>query len=342
MTAKEESVWGGRMSTEVAKRNGRQLVLSGFQARSNGLIANKGLTREQWDDAGNSLFAIEGCLSWYLGDWLSAAKGEEWGYGYGDLEAICEEKDWNYGAARVCKSVCEAYDLLDRSNKLTFSHHKVAQGPDQKDLLEWAETNNATVAELRHEKRRRRDAALIAAPVKHGKFRVIYADPPWEYNSGDQHSRETQETVLGTHYPSMSLEAICKLEVAEGRHVSDLAHEHCVLFLWCTSPTLEEAFQVLTAWGFDYKASMVWDKVSHNVGHYVSVRHELLLIATKGQPPKVPKLVDSVYVEERTEHSRKPEYFRTLITDLYAGPRIELWCRGDVPKGWKSWGNEAK
>ena len=328
------------MVKELTVRNGRQLTLPGFQARPNGLIANKGLTREQWEHAGHALSAIEGCLSWYLGDWLAASKGEEWGYG--DLGELCEEMGWNYGTAKTYKAVSDAFELSSRIDNLSFAHHQIAQGPDQQELLEWAAENNATTAELRHEKRRRRDIAISTSPVPRGKFRVIYADPPWEYNSGDQHSRKSQGTVLETHYPSMSLDAICHLEVAEGRHVSDLAHEHCMLFLWCTSPTLEEAFAVLEAWGFAYKASMIWDKVAHNVGHYVSVRHELLLIAKKGQPPKAPKLVDSVYVEERTEHSRKPEYFRNLIMELYPAPRIELWCRGKAPKGWKTWGNEAQ
>ena len=327
------------MTHGLAKRNGRKISLPGFQARPNALIPNKGLTREQWEEAGHALFAIEGCLAWYLGDWLAASKGEEWEYG--DLAELCEEMDWNYGTAANCKSVCEAYQFSFRNENLSFSHHRIAQGPDQQELLEWAVENDATTSELRHEKRRRRDHAISTEPIPNGKFRVIYADPPWEYGSGSQHSRESQETVLATHYPSMSLDAICQLEVAEGRHVSDLAHDHCVLWLWCTSPTLEEAMSVIETWGFAYKASMIWDKVAHNVGHYVSVRHELLLIATKGQPPKVPKLVDSVYVEERTEHSRKPEYFRSLITELYPGPRIELWARGKVPKGWKAWGNEA-
>ena len=175
-----------------------------------------------------------------------------------------------------------------------------------------------------------------AAPKMEGVYQVIYADPPWQYTSGDQHTNETQETVIGNHYPSMSLVDICNLPVHE------IADFDCVLFLWTTSPLLEEAFSVLNAWGFNYKASMIWDKVKHNVGHYVSVRHELLLIATKGKPPKVPKLVDSVYEEPRTKHSKKPAYFSDLIVELYPdAKRIELFRRGEAPDGWQVWGNEA-
>lgn len=175
------------------------------------------------------------------------------------------------------------------------------------------------------------------APKMSGVFQVIYADPPWQYTSGDQHSNETQETVIGNHYPSMPLADICDLPVA------DIADRDSVLFMWTTSPLLEDSFKVINAWGFKYKASMVWDKVKHNVGHYVSVRHELLLICTKGSPPKVPRLVDSVYEEPRTKHSRKPAYFSSLIMDLYPeANRVELFRRGEAPDGWSIWGNEAE
>lgn len=175
-----------------------------------------------------------------------------------------------------------------------------------------------------------------AAPKMEGVYQVIYADPPWQYTSGDQHTNETQETVIGNHYPSMPLSDICSLPVNE------IADDDCVLFMWTTSPLLEDSFRVINDWGFSYKASMIWDKVKHNVGHYVSVRHELLLIATKGSPAKVPKLVDSVYEEPRTKHSKKPSYFLDLIVELYPyANRVELFRRGDAPDGWHIWGNEA-
>ncbi len=146
-----------------------------------------------------------------------------------------------------------------------------------------------------------------------------------------------QATTLNSHYPSMSIEELCNLPI------SSIADDNAVLFLWATSPLLEIAFSVIHSWGFEYKSSMVWDKVKHNVGNYVSIRHEFILICTRGRPPKVPKLVDSVYSEERTEHSKKPTYFRTLIDELYPqGKRIELFARGDLPEGWDGWGNEYK
>ena len=163
------------------------------------------------------------------------------------------------------------------------------------------------------------------------KYRVIYADPPWSYND-----KQDTEKLGGAvkHYPTMPLEEICDIPIP--------AEKDAVLFLWTTSPLLEDAFKVIRSWGFKYKSSFIWDKVLHSMGHYNSVRHEFLLIATKGScTPDVPKLLDSVVSIERTEHSRKPKEFREMIDTLYpAGNRIELFAR-EAPEGWDVWGNMA-
>ena len=171
-----------------------------------------------------------------------------------------------------------------------------------------------------------------ATPELSGKYRVIYADPPWSY--GDK--APSYPGVAENHYPTMTLAELCDLPVAE------IADENAVLFLWTTSPLLEESFEVVNAWGFKYKSSFIWDKVKHNMGHYNSVRHELLLVCTRGScTPDNNKLYDSVVSEERTEHSKKPETFRNIISDLYPrGNRVELFARSSV-NGWDVWGNQA-
>ena len=174
-------------------------------------------------------------------------------------------------------------------------------------------------------------------PLPKGKYNVVYADPPWKYGT-DQHGKAgyTQETVIGTHYPSMDIQDICSLPVL------DITATDCVLFLWATSPLLREAFAVVDSWGFEYKASFIWDTIKHNVGHYNSVRHEFLLICTRGSfMPETKTLYDSVVSIERTKHSEKPEKFREIIESLYpSGKKIELFARKQV-KGWKSYGNDV-
>ena len=180
-------------------------------------------------------------------------------------------------------------------------------------------------------------ADLVERELPRGRYRVIYADPPWWYGT-PQHGKTEQVATLGTHYPSMKTGAICDLPVG------DMAADNAVLFLWATSPLLFEAKEVIDAWGFTYKASIVWDKVLHNVGHYVSVRHEFLLICTRGSClPDSDKLHDSVVSIERTAHSVKPEQFRDIIDEMYTpvkGDRLELFARAATPKHWASWGNQ--
>ena len=164
-----------------------------------------------------------------------------------------------------------------------------------------------------------------------GKYRVIYADPPWQY--GDERSGFGGAV---DHYNTMSMAELKSMPVAS------LTEDNAVLFLWATAPLLPEALELINAWGFKYKTNFIWDKVKHNMGHYNSVRHELLLIATKGScTPDNVQLFDSVQSIKRTDrHSEKPEEFRKIIDTLYTyGNKLEMFARKQV-EGWEVFGNE--
>lgn len=194
-----------------------------------------------------------------------------------------------------------------------------------------AEKKAERKAAIEEAKAQPRSASYVDIFNTDKKYRVVYADPPWSYN-------DKQDTAkLGgaeKYYHTMALDDICAIQVP--------TEKNAVLFLWATSPLLPEALAVITDWGFTYKSSFIWDKVSHAMGHYNSVRHEFLLIAVKGScTPDVKKLYDSVVSIERTEHSRKPAYFRELIDELYPiGERIELFAR-EAADGWDVWGDMA-
>jgi N6-adenosine-specific RNA methylase IME4 len=166
------------------------------------------------------------------------------------------------------------------------------------------------------------------------KFRIIYADPPWEYAD-----KQDNPNLGGAskHYNSMSIDELCALPI------SKISNKDSVLFLWITSPKLNLFLELMTAWGFEYKTSFVWDKIKHNMGHYNSVRHEFLLIGGKGKSaPDIKKLYDSVISIERSDnHSEKPVEFMDMIDELYVhGDRIELFCRKSKKENWYVWGNE--
>jgi len=245
---------------------------------------------------------------------------------------------------------------LGRSGPKGTSQNKLAKGPNvaigPKGTSETAPldvlTGLAATDALRKEaaghvtrqqriERREDTAARLRRQVElpDAKFRVLYADPPWRYNDKAD-AGSVQSGGAEQHYPSMSLDELCALPVAA------ICEPNAVLFLWTTSPLLEDAFKVVNAWGFSYKASFVWDKHAHNMGHYKSVRHEFLLVCVRGScQPDVRRMFDSVQKAGRTEHTEKPSVFRIIIDTLYPhGKRVELFARETVD-GWTAWGNEV-
>lgn len=171
-------------------------------------------------------------------------------------------------------------------------------------------------------------------PLPDGVFEIIYADPPWQDNFGRGTSRDVAD-----HYATMPLEAIKALPVPE------MSADDSLLFLWARSPMLPQALEVMAAWGFTYKASMVWHKLgSPGTGYYARVDHELLLIGTKGRPgvPETGDRPSSVQAFPKGEHSRKPDEFRALLGSMYPGRhrRVELFAREAAPN-WTAWGAEV-
>jgi N6-adenosine-specific RNA methylase IME4 len=167
-----------------------------------------------------------------------------------------------------------------------------------------------------------------------GKFRVIYADPPWSYD--DKRLESPEGGGASGSYETETTAGI------SARPVKAMSTKDSVLFLWATVPLLPDALQVMDAWGFTYKTHFVWDKQAGFNGHYSDVRHELLLLGVRGScTPEIDTLFPSVISERKGKHSAKPETFRKMIDALYpSGPRVELYARQQA-EGWVSWGNEA-
>lgn len=142
----------------------------------------------------------------------------------------------------------------------------------------------------------------------------------------------------------MKLEDICKLPVG------NLAAENCALFLWVTFPKLLESFEVIKAWGFEYKtAAFVWikqtvtkDKWFTGLGWWTRSNAEICLLATKGNPVRFSRAVHQLIVSTVEEHSKKPSETRDRIVKLMGDlPRVELFARQKTP-GWDIWGNELE
>lgn len=176
----------------------------------------------------------------------------------------------------------------------------------------------------------RGNAPLEAPPER---FPILYADPPWRYEHTVSESR-----AIENQYPTMSLDDICALPVPT------VVTPDAVLFLWVTSPKLDEGMRVVRDWGFTYRTCMVWDKEKIGMGYYARQQHELLFICTRGAPPAPPPEARpaSVVRIARGEHSAKPTWFYEMIERMYPTlPKLEMFCR--APRdGWQAWGNQSR
>jgi len=184
---------------------------------------------------------------------------------------------------------------------------------------------------------------ILVVPTP-GKYPIIYADPPWKYDFaqfGD---------VAIKDYHTLDPAGIIDFKIEGKLLKQDYFDKNAVLFLWATNPKLIEALQVMAGWGFEYKTNICWDKVratSSTMGKWLMGRHELLLIGTKGKmpPPNSDRKIESVYQEEKTGHSKKPEFFFELIEGWYALPEeakyLELFGRSKHGEKWEVLGNQV-
>lgn len=174
-----------------------------------------------------------------------------------------------------------------------------------------------------------------------GKYAVIHADAAWMFKAGTKSRPQ--------HYKRMTLDEIKAMPVAA------LAEKDCWLFFWTTGPHLEQAFEVLKAWGFKYSAmGFVWVKLNKNagglffllrdifMGHGYTTRHnaEFCLLAKRGKPKRLSKKVHEIILAPRREHSRKPDEVFDRIEEYTSGPYLELFSRKSRP-GWQHWGDES-
>lgn len=195
-----------------------------------------------------------------------------------------------------------------------------------------------------------------APPIPKGQFGVIYVDPPWAY---EMYSEKGYEKSPDVHYDCMPLSELKALR----DEILFAGGPNCVCIMWTTFALLPQAFDLLEAWGFQYKTGGPWIKRSMNgspafgTGYVLRSSAELFLIGTVGTPriknhstrnllltgdwPSSIEQLDAIIVDSlRREHSRKPDEMIPLIEALFEGPYLELFARTERP-GWTVWGNQT-
>jgi N6-adenosine-specific RNA methylase IME4 len=174
------------------------------------------------------------------------------------------------------------------------------------------------------------------------RFATVLADPPWRFVN--RTGKVAPEHRRLSRYPTLSVEEICALPVAD--HLEATAH----CYLWVPNALLPDGLAVLDAWGFAYKANLVWHKVrkdggsdGRGVGFYFRNVTELLLFGTRGRNARTlaaGRRQVNMIASRKREHSRKPDEQYPLIEACSPGPFLELFGRG-VRKDWTVWGNQA-
>lgn len=171
------------------------------------------------------------------------------------------------------------------------------------------------------------------------KYSVIYADPPWKYKNENPPclpEKQPETCKVEYYYPTMTLEEIKNLPLKE------ITEKDCVLFLWATTPAIQEAFEVMKAWGFKYKTMITWEKTNNDcMGYWFRVCTEHLLVGVKGNIKSFRNMTRTCYRSKREKHSKKPDYFYELIESVTTGNKLELFARQER-KGWDTFGNEVK
>jgi N6-adenosine-specific RNA methylase IME4 len=314
--------------TKLAKD--KSIEYSSFRLLKNGLEPIGNPTFEDWENCGIFLRHINKSVGFWLGDWLNYGENK---YGEKYSQAL-DETDFAYGTLRNFASVAAHIELSRRRDDLDFKDHtEVAYlDPEEQDkILDLAEKNKLSTRDIRKMVKEYKYNLRQLSPndLPDGEFDVIYADPPWKYDFS-----ETAEREIENQYPTMEVNDIEQLQIPSA--------DNAVLFLWATAPKLREALKVMESWGFEYKTNMIWDKEIIGMGYWARGQHELLLVGVKGTYPAPPESVreSSVYREQRTSHSKKPDYYYSLIERLCPnGKYLELFAR-TTRQGWTTWGND--
>lgn len=163
-----------------------------------------------------------------------------------------------------------------------------------------------------------------------GKFDVIVLDPPWSYESDDNYDPETRRAA--NPFPSMSQDELLKIKLP--------SKDNSVIFLWTTHKHIWSAKELLDAYGYEYKATMVWDKGSIGMGVRFRYQCEFCLVGIKGKPFWSNTTHSEIIHGKRREHSRKPDEFYELIEEITAGEKLDYFSR-ERRDGWSSYGNDT-
>lgn len=166
------------------------------------------------------------------------------------------------------------------------------------------------------------------------KFSTVLADPPWKRTDANGPTSPPHEL----RFPTMKINDIQNLPVP------DIVESRAHLWLWSLNSTMEQAYSVVRAWGFEPVSVLTWCKTSLGRSAprmYFRVNTEQLIFAVKGWPRILPdKPIFGTWLETpRTGTTAvKPDAFYEIIESVSKPEYVELFARRSRI-GWSAWGN---
>lgn len=185
-------------------------------------------------------------------------------------------------------------------------------------------------------------------------YSVIVVDPPWSYGSdtGRTRTAEHHYQTLGNAGKEINRKTGEGIKsIIDATPVLDWSAPDAHLYLWTTNPKLPFAFDLLSAWGYEYKTTLTWLKTRADggvhgggMGWFFRGATEHVLFGVRGRKP-IPSSLrrPNVVLASPTEHSEKPVAFYEMLRQLYPeGERmLDAYARRRHER-FDAWGLEAE
>lgn len=179
--------------------------LSGFYLTSTGIDIPADTTETQWTELGRALCRLGAAAQWLIGDWL-AFGDRRWGKTY---EQVAELTGYEVQSLRDMVYVVTHVSV--RTDKLSFSHHKIVAGLAPEDQQAWltrAIENGASskqlIAEIRHWRKSQKPPALSGIEDASAQKTLISREKPRELrqflklaSKAGQGDRKAKQRALG-------------------------------------------------------------------------------------------------------------------------------------------------
>lgn len=272
--------------------------------------------------------------NWELGDCANvvAPTGERQPLGMGTLQDYANEIKVDYVTLRTYKGVSVKFDNVARAtfSMLSWSFFRLVQNEDDPEYwLGEAKRHKWTYAQL--EAALQPEKTPLSDPAV-GTYRAVVIDPPWPMEKIEREVRPRQTKSLD--YPTQDIE-----ELKAWPAQNFMAKDGCHIYLWTTQHFLEDAFDVMRAWGVEPQCVLVWHKNVGYTPYSFMYNAEFVVFGCLGGLELLKNGEKVVFEGDVREHSRKPDEFYDLVRRVSPEPRIDVFSC-EKREGFNQWGDE--